>query len=93
MQTAEFADNLVWLTVVAEQERTAVMCAEAVPWRCHRSLIADALTVRGWEVEEIVSPRRVQLHKLTPFARFDGRTLVYPPQHDGAAVRVQQRAR
>jgi uncharacterized protein (DUF488 family) len=85
MQTPEFADNLFWLMVLAEQERTAVMCAEAVPWRCHRSLIADALTVRGWQVGEIVNAKRTQLHKLTPFAHFDGRTLTYPPAPpDGA---------
>ena len=55
------------------------MCAEAVPWRCHRSLIADALTVRGVRAEEIVSETKTQVHALTPFARVDGTTITYPP--------------
>ena len=55
------------------------MCAEAVPWRCHRSLIADALVVRGVDAEEIVSPTRLQMHKLTPFARVVGSVITYPP--------------
>ena len=54
------------------------MCAEAVPWRCHRSLIADALTVRGIRAEEIVSETKVSLHELTPFARVDGTAIRYP---------------
>ena len=54
------------------------MCAEAVPWRCHRSLIADALTVRGIRVEEIVSEMKTSVHKLTPFARIEGTTIRYP---------------
>ncbi len=60
MQTPEFAENLLWLMVLAEQQRIALMCAEAVPWRCHRSLIADALLVHGVAAEEIVSPTRLQ---------------------------------
>lgn len=79
MQTAEFAENLFWLMKVAEHERSALMCAEAVPWRCHRSLIADALVVHGWQVDEIVGPARLQPHRLTPFASVAGRTLTYPP--------------
>ncbi|GAA4011752.1 hypothetical protein GCM10022631_24800 [Deinococcus rubellus] len=62
-----------------EQQRTALMCAEAVPWRCHRSLIADALVVRGVSVQEIVSPARLQTHRLTSFARVEGWTIIYPP--------------
>jgi len=54
------------------------MCAEAVPWRCHRSLIADALLVRGFDVREIVGEAKSAPHKLTPFARVDGTTIVYP---------------
>jgi len=56
------------------------MCAEAVPWRCLRSLIADALLVRGICAEEIISATRLQPHKLTPFARVEGTEITYPPQ-------------
>jgi uncharacterized protein (DUF488 family) len=78
MQTAEFARSLGALIELATASRVAVMCAEAVPWRCHRSLIADALTVRGIRAEEIVSETRTSLHKLTPFAAVDGTTIRYP---------------
>ncbi len=78
MQTPAFAENLFWIVTLADQQRMALMCAEAVPWRCHRSLIADALVVRGVDVEEIVSPSRLQLHKLTPFAQVDGTVITYP---------------
>ena len=78
MLTAEFTGALDRLVELAQQSRVAVMCAEAVPWRCHRSLIADALTVRGVEVEHIFSPSRRERHHLTPFARVDGLTVTYP---------------
>jgi uncharacterized protein (DUF488 family) len=78
MQTAEFAANLDGVIDMAESARIALMCAEAVPWRCHRSLIADALVARGIAVEEIVSETRRTPHKLTPFARVEGRTITYP---------------
>jgi uncharacterized protein (DUF488 family) len=55
------------------------MCAEAVPWRCHRSLIADALVVHGLRVEEIISRTRRQVHALKSFARVTGTTIIYPP--------------
>lgn len=55
-----------------------VMCAEAVPWRCHRSLIADALNVRGIQVNDIIGGKRTQLHKLTSFARVRGQRVTYP---------------
>jgi uncharacterized protein (DUF488 family) len=82
MQTPEFGENLYWLMTLATQQRVAVMCAEAVPWRCHRSLIADALLVHGVDAEEIVSSTRLQTHRLTPFAQVDGSTLTYPPYED-----------
>jgi hypothetical protein len=63
----------------AHEQQLAVMCAEAVPWRCHRSLIGDALLVRGVAVEEIVDAKRRQPHRLTPFAVVDGTTITYPP--------------
>jgi uncharacterized protein (DUF488 family) len=79
MQTADFANELARLIELSRQDRIALMCAEAVPWRCHRSLIADALVVHGVATCEIVSPTRLQAHTLTPFARVRGRTLTYPP--------------
>ena len=83
MQTAEFAANLAGLIELARSERIALMCAEAVPWRCHRSLIADALAVHGVASCEILSPTRLQLHRLTPFACVRGVQITYP--HRGTA--------
>jgi len=80
MQSADFAANLTNVIELARSERVALMCAEAVPWRCHRSLIADALLVRGVAVCEIVSPKRLQPHKLTPFARVRGEEVTYPAE-------------
>jgi uncharacterized protein (DUF488 family) len=80
MQTPEFAENLAGLIEQASRERLVLMCAEAVPWRCHRSLIADALVVHGIRVEEIINRTRRQVHTLTPFARVDGTVITYPPQ-------------
>lgn len=79
MQTPQFAAALETLIQLARQEQIAVMCAEAVPWRCHRSLIADALVARGIAVEDILSGTRRQEHKLTPFARVRGKRVTYPP--------------
>ncbi len=78
MQTAEFAQALNELVDLASREPTAIMCAEAVPWRCHRSLIADALLVRGFDVQDITGPGRTRAHELTPFARVEGSTITYP---------------
>jgi uncharacterized protein (DUF488 family) len=78
MQTPAFATAIGSLIDRAREQPTAIMCAEAVPWRCHRSLIADALLARGVQVEEIVSARRRQPHKLTPWARVDGQSVTYP---------------
>jgi uncharacterized protein (DUF488 family) len=78
MQTPEFESGLDTLIQLAEREQVAVMCAEAVPWRCHRSLIADALTVRGVPVEHIMSPSRAQAHSRTPFAKTEGTRITYP---------------
>ena len=79
MQSEEFAGNLAWLIDLAGRERVALMCAEAVPWRCHRSLIADALLVHGVVCCEIAGPARLQAHKLTKFARVEGTEILYPP--------------
>lgn len=78
MQTAEFAESLAHLIGLAGEDRVAIMCAEAVPWRCHRSLIADALTIRGMRVEDIMTPTRRQIHNLTPFAHVRKGVLTYP---------------
>jgi uncharacterized protein (DUF488 family) len=78
MQTAAFAEGLDELHAIALKGPPALMCAEAVPWRCHRSLIADALTIRGVEVREIQSITRSEVHKLTPFAHVQGLELTYP---------------
>ena len=78
MQTAEFEDSLLRCIELASQERIALMCAEAVPWRCHRSLIADALLARGIESSEITSRIRARPHSLTPWARVQGTQVTYP---------------
>ena len=80
MQTPEFAGGLAQLADLAAERRTAIMCAEAVPWRCHRSLVADALAVRGIGVVEILSETSYREHALTPFAQVDGTTVTYPPE-------------
>lgn len=78
MQTPEFAASLERLIDAAKLTPSAIMCAEAIPWRCHRSLIADALIVSGFRVEEIISETRSQPHKLTPFAKVRGSEITYP---------------
>jgi uncharacterized protein (DUF488 family) len=78
METAEFEKGLARLIDEAETRRAAVMCAEAVPWRCHRSLIGDALVARGAEVYELSSVTRAQPHRMTPFARVEGKRVSYP---------------
>lgn len=78
MQTEEFQRGIAELISLAEKEKTAIVCAEAVPWRCHRSLIADALVARAWEVRHILSLTGAQLHHLTPFAVVEGERVAYP---------------
>jgi uncharacterized protein (DUF488 family) len=85
MQSAEFEKNLNELIALARQERVAVMCAEAVPWRCHRSLIADALLVRGLPSQDIIGKDSIKPHRLTPFARVEGTRITYPPNPDEAS--------
>jgi uncharacterized protein (DUF488 family) len=77
METPEFGKALDELIQLAKQDRIAVMCAEALPWRCHRSLIADALYVRGIRTEDILSPSSRRPHSLTPFARVKGKQIIY----------------
>jgi uncharacterized protein (DUF488 family) len=83
MRTPEFERGLDRLMKLARQKRSAIMCAEAVPWRCHRSLIADALTVCGIRVEDIMGMKRSQVHSLTPFARVEGNRVSYPDRNRG----------
>ena len=79
MQSPEFAENVQRVAGLATSERCALMCAEAVPWRCHRSLIGDALFVRGVRVEDIIGPGKRKPHTLTTFAHVDGMQITYPP--------------
>jgi uncharacterized protein (DUF488 family) len=79
MQTEAFQDALESLIQMSRQKRVAIMCAEAVPWRCHRSLVADALNVRGVPAIEILSESSYRVHKLTPFAEVHGLQITYPP--------------
>lgn len=78
MQTPEFEAALNELIDRAARTPTAIMCAEAVPWRCHRSLIADALTSRGWNVLNIFDAGHVEPHRLTKFARITDGRVTYP---------------
>ncbi len=91
--TPEFSAALDELKRLAEQRTVAIMCAEAVPWRCHRSLIADALTVQGWTVLHITSKKTANPHELTPFLCVRDGTLTYPQtdsQADSQAGSISQ---
>lgn len=78
MATPEFSEGLEALTKIASLRETAIMCAEAVPWRCHRSLIADALAKKGWLVRDIISRTSPAKHRLTPFLKVRKGQLIYP---------------
>lgn len=78
MQTLEFASSLSELIKLCNKEIVVIMCAEAVPWRCHRSLISDAVLIRGFKVIHIVSLTNSKIHSLTPWARVDGTNITYP---------------
>ncbi len=80
MQTPEFEESLALLLEEARGKKIALMCAEAVPWRCHRSLIADALTARGTGVVHIMTAASHHAHALTPFAKVRGTKITYPPE-------------
>ncbi|MEP6672583.1 MAG: DUF488 domain-containing protein [Chthoniobacter sp.] len=80
MQTSEFEQGMAALIEMAKDRRVAIMCVEAVPWRCHRSLIADALLVRGIPVEDVMSRERREPHDLTPFAKVRGTEITYPAE-------------
>jgi len=87
MASPDFEEGLLELRALADRGQVAIMCAEAVPWRCHRSLIADALLARGAKPEHITGPGRTRPHELTPFARVDGERLSYPPEPAGSDAR------
>ena len=80
MQTREFWNALDDLMATAQRLPLTIMCAEAVPWRCHRTLISDALVRRGWRVRHIISANSLQTHALTPFAKFEDGRLIYPAE-------------
>ena len=90
METAEFAAELARLLALAAARRTAVMCAEAVPWRCHRQLVADALVARAIDVRHVISAAAPpEPHRLTAFARLEGERVVY----DGGQLALASRSR
>jgi len=93
MQSADFDAELTSLLELAAHDRVALMCAEAVPWRCHRSLIADALVVHGIPVCEIAGENRLALHRLTPFSQVQGTTIMYPPETAVVAQKTYGSAR
>ena len=82
MQTVEFDEALEKLIVLSSNKATTIMCAESVPWRCHRSLIADAVTARGIKVEDIYSKSSVKEHTMTTFAKVKGIKVYYPKEDD-----------
>ena len=88
MQTAAFTRSLDRCIDLAKGAQLVLMCAEAVPWRCHRSLVADALVVRGVAVSEITSGVRARPHSLTPWAEVEGLQITYP---DSTAAREWRR--
>jgi len=83
MQTPEFVESLEELIRLAGQERIVLMCAEAVSWQCHRSLIEDALLVRGIHCEDILGATHRTVHTLTPFAKVQGTVITYPAEAPG----------
>jgi uncharacterized protein (DUF488 family) len=78
MATPEFSEGLDALIRIARARKTAIMCAEAVPWRCHRSLIADAMVEKGWDVRDIMTSKAPTEHMLTPFLKVVNGQLTYP---------------
>ena len=89
MQTDEFRKNLDQLIELAQAGSTAIMCAEAVPWRCHRSLVGDALAARGVYVINILSETKSQPHSITPFAQIERDRVTYPKEGDSANLRLE----
>jgi uncharacterized protein (DUF488 family) len=86
MSTPQFAEGLATLTQIASTTPTAIMCAEAVPWRCHRSLVADAVMLQGWEVRDILSKAPSAEHKLTPFLRVVNGMVTYSDPNESDSL-------
>lgn len=78
MQTEEFDDALAELMKMAETKKTAIMCSEAVPWRCHRSMVSDALIAKGWQVLDIYTEKNVKVHAFSSFGRVRKGHVIYP---------------
>lgn len=93
MQTPEFDAGLERLIGLARQRRNALMCAEAVPWRCHRSLVADALLIRGIRVEHIMSATALRKHSVTSFGRVRGNNITYPTSKATSVRSANRRAK
>jgi hypothetical protein len=93
MQTPEFEGSLEALIKLAKNKRIALMCAEAVPWRCHRSLIGDALVIRGIQVEDIMGINSHNLHSLTSFAKVSGRHITYPPEDSASGSTIDAKTK
>jgi hypothetical protein len=85
METPVFKNSLNQCIALAQKERVVLMCAEAVPWRCHRSLIADALLAKGVDVREISSARRAQPYTLRPWTRIHENGVTYPASAFGSS--------
>jgi len=83
MQTDDFEEGLAELRDLAKEGTAAIMCAESVPWRCHRSLIADAITARAGHVEHAMSAAHANPHRLTSFAKVEGKQVTYPADREG----------
>lgn len=82
MQTEEFETSLKELIKEIRKKTIAIMCAEAVPWRCHRSLLADALLLHGLDVRDIMGPKKESVHKMNPMARTEKDKIYYPKSQD-----------
>lgn len=88
MDTEEFARSLENALALAREHRATLMCAEALPWRCHRSILADAFLARGWEVFEILSEKEARPRKLPDFARLEGERVIY----DGGQISLSSQS-
>jgi uncharacterized protein (DUF488 family) len=92
MATPQFAEGLAALAKIARSTTTVIMCAEAVPWRCHRSLISDAMILQDWHVRDILTKAPAATHKLTPFLKVVNGQLTYPdPNEVGKLFNQSQR--
>jgi uncharacterized protein (DUF488 family) len=84
MDTSEFAAGIAEVERLAAERPSALLCAEALPWKCHRSLIADALVARGWEARDVMSGAETRPHRIPKFARVEGERVVYDVVEEGA---------